>query len=266
MIKGIDISHWQNKINWKEVAKDDVKFAIIKATEAVGYVDPTLEENTKGARDNGILLGFYHFARGNNPHKEADFFLSKLPKLQEGELLVLDYEINIVKEVEWCRMFLDRVFDKTGIRPILYTNEARVKSINWQYVIDGNYGLWVAKYGANNGKRNQEPNIGQWPFAVMWQYTSRGSIGGIKGNVDLNVAFVEDVETLKKYGKPKPKPENDEKDDQIEEIGKRLDETRKELEEEKEKRKQAERREEIMENKNKTLKETIDKIKSIANY
>jgi len=204
MIKGIDVSHWNGKIDWKKVKKSGVEFSILKATEALNYVDPTLEENTKEARDNGVLLGFYHFARGNDPHKEAEFFLSKLPKLQEGEFLVLDYEISIVNEADWCRRFLDRVFDKTGIRPIIYMSEFRLRSTNWQQVIDGNFGLWVAKYKSNdvfyNYDQQPEPITGQWPFKVMWQFSSKGRVDGISGNVDMNVAYVKDIDTLKKYG------------------------------------------------------------------
>jgi lysozyme len=257
MIKGIDVSHWQNDIDWKKVAKDGVEFAILKATEAVGYVDPKLEENYKEARKQGILLGFYHFARGGDAHQEADFFLSKIPKLQRGEFLVLDYEINIVKEVEWCRKFLDRVFDRTGIRPILYTNEARVTSINWQYVIDGNYGLWVAKYGVNNGDLGKKPNIGQWPFAVIWQYTSKGKVDGIEGNVDLNMAFADDVDTLAKYGA---------QTDEYSQDNDKITGLKKELEEEKKKNNEVIRQLEEKTKEITDLKNKLGKIQELAKY
>jgi lysozyme len=256
MIKGIDVSHWQNDIDWKKVAKDGIEFAVMKATEAVGYVDPKLEENYKEARKQGLLLGFYHFARGGDAHKEADFFLDNIPHLEKGEFLVLDYEINIVKEAEWCKRFLDRVFDRTGIRPLLYTNEARVKSINWEPVVKGNYGLWVAKYGVNNGKQNQEPNIGQWPFAVMWQYTSRGSVDGIHGNVDLNVAYVKDVETLAKYGAPEDYVPDEEK----------IDGMKKELEEERTKNGELTRQLEEKTKEISNLKEKLSKIRDLSKY
>jgi lysozyme len=200
MLKGIDVSHWQNVINWDKV---DADFAILKATEDVYYKDPTLETNREGARKNNILVGYYHFARGGDVVKEADYFLKSLAgNILPGELLALDWEIEHPEAVQWCRKFLDLVFDKTKVRPLLYTNEYRVKSLDWSAVVKGNYGLWVAKYGLNTGYVPLfSPDTGAWPFLAIWQYTSRGRVPGILGNVDLNRTKM-DLDTLKKYGMP----------------------------------------------------------------
>ncbi len=194
---GIDVSHWQNKIDWGKVKTD---FAIMKATQGVNISDSTLAYNRENARKNGILCGYYHFSDGGDVRKEANWFLKNIGDLQKGELLVLDWEISHKDPAGWCRDFILIVKEKTGIIPILYTNEARVKSINWKPVIDINSGLWVAKYGTNNGLKQTKPASGQWPFYVIWQYTSKGTVNGIKGCVDLNYCSCS-IETLKKYGK-----------------------------------------------------------------
>lgn len=201
MINGIDISHHQGKMDWSKIKTD---FVIIKATQGVSFLDPRFKENQAGVRKAGILLGYYHFANGQDAKKEADHFLKTVGELREGELLVLDYEIDLNNAAAWCKTFLDRCFEKTGIKPILYTNEARVLSINWDVVIKGDYGLWVAKYGSNNGQPGKEPATGKWSFYVLWQYTSNGKVTGYPNRVDKNQGTIS-LETLKKYGKQAPK-------------------------------------------------------------
>ena len=68
MIPGIDVSHWQGTIDWEKVAQSGVKFTFIKATEfplkkITVHVDTNLTNNIKGAMQNGILYGMYHFYR-----------------------------------------------------------------------------------------------------------------------------------------------------------------------------------------------------------
>jgi len=194
---GIDISRYQGKIDWSKVRAD---FVIQKCSQGTSYKDPTYEENKKGCRERGILFGSYHFANGDDAAKEAEYFVKTVGLMQEGELLVLDWEIDRPNYDIWCRTFLDRCFELTGVRPLLYTNEARAK-MNWSAVVGGNYGLWVARYFLNTGYKPPlvKPSSGQWPFWAIWQYTSRGRVKGITGNVDMNYSSMS-LDTLKKYG------------------------------------------------------------------
>jgi GH25 family lysozyme M1 (1,4-beta-N-acetylmuramidase) len=200
-MKGADVSHWQGNIDW---SKFDLDFALLKVTEGQSYVDATFEKNRAGARKKGVLVGYYHFAAGTDAKKEADFFLKTVGDLQEGELLALDFEIQIANPVVWCKAFLDRIADKTGISALIYMNSSTAKSFNWSSVFK-NYGLWIAQYFLpNDGSKHGTPNIGNFPYYVIWQYTSRGACKGIVGNVDLNTTDI-DMKTLKKHGAPKPK-------------------------------------------------------------
>lgn len=202
MIRGIDISHWQGKINWPAVKTD---FVFIKATQGTSYVDTRFKENRDGVRKAGILLGFYHFAAGQDPVKEAEHFVSTIGELRANEIVILDWEIEAKDPVGWCRTFLDRVFERTGVRALLYTNMARVQSLNWKRVVDGNYGLWVARYPKPDLGIYiplLRPTSGQWPFWVLWQYSSKGKVNGIVGNVDMNHGDI-NLDVLKKYGKQK---------------------------------------------------------------
>src|SRR5690349_3750568 len=63
---GIDVSHWQGAINWASAYGAGKVFAWTKATEGVTYDDPTLAANMGGAKNAGVLIGPYHFARPEN--------------------------------------------------------------------------------------------------------------------------------------------------------------------------------------------------------
>jgi len=197
---GIDISHHQGKINWSKVT---AQFAFLKCTEGLAYTDPTYEKNKREARENNILVGSYHFAKGLDAKKEANYFYYSIPDWDDGELLALDFEIQIPNPVAWCLTFLKELERLCGFKPLIYLSDSFLKKYNWKPVSDGNYGLWAARYGLNTGylMTSYKPSSGSWPFYTVWQYTSRGKMAGINGNVDLNEAQC-DIVTLRKYGKP----------------------------------------------------------------
>lgn len=195
-LQGLDISHW-NKTNWSKVKTD---FAIFKCTESTTYKDPTHETNKAEARKKGILVGSYHFARGTNAIKEARYFVEKVGDIQQGELLALDWEISHPAAVNWCLQWLKEVERLVGFKPLIYLNSSTAKSLDWSPVINGNFGLWIANYNINNGTRHENPPIGKWPFFAIHQYTSKGKVDGIVGNVDQNYCKMT-IDTLRKYGK-----------------------------------------------------------------
>lgn len=207
MLKGIDISHWQSDFE----AFNSVDFAIIKATEGVGYVDPACDKLYQKAKKAGKLLGVYHFARpdlNNSAIAEADWFIKNIQGYLREAILVLDWESGYLGNVAWAKAFLDRVQEKTGIKALLYASRSPINSFNWSSVANADYGLWVADYGANTGSEGNKPNVKWWPFYILWQYTSRGRVAGYGGNVDLN-NFYGDAEVWRKYAtssKTAPKP------------------------------------------------------------
>lgn len=198
---GNDISKYQGDINY-DIFKNNTQFVLIKATEGNGYTDPKLNRNQSEARRVGLLLGYYHFARpdlGNTPEAEANFFLSKIGELKENELLALDYECANQKQsdVSWCKKFLDVVFEKTKVRPFIYLNQAQIKNFDWNEVIGGSYGLWVACYTYDPNKNTFV--VGEFKSAAIQQWSNKQTVPGISGGVDGNV-FFGTLETLKKYG------------------------------------------------------------------
>lgn len=219
-LNGIDISSWQDGLNVASVAAD---FVIIKATGGKGYVNPSCDKHFQQAKTSNKRRGVYHFRDDGFPgtaQEEADYFVDNIKGYLDGNtLLVLDWEDGDLGNVAWARAWLDRVKDRTGVKPMIYMSESVVNSHDWSRVIDGDYGLWVAKYRDYEVDHNYDmstagnpPNVkwGEVGYA-MWQWTSAGRLDGYGGNLDLN-AFYGDGATWdaycgKKGGSPTPTPQ-----------------------------------------------------------
>lgn len=208
MLKGVDISKWQNNN-----AGDGYDFVIMKATEGCGYTDSTCDAKYQRAKANGQLRGVYHFARpdlGNTANDEADWFVSQILGYIKDAILILDWECA-TWNVAWAKQWLDRVYQKTGVRPLIYMSANVIKSYNWTSVVNGNYGLWIAGYPAKFNVPNppqariedQPYDIDPWPFWVIWQYTSSA------GQLDKDIAAIDRTAWSKyagSYVEPKPEP------------------------------------------------------------
>lgn len=188
-IHGIDISHYQEDINWQElrtamVNRCPIRFVIIKATEGASVVDKRFYSNFENAREYGFLRGAYHFwSTRTSARQQAYFFLEKV-HLEQGDLPpVLDVEHkrkdqskeDFQKEVlTWIHI----VEDYYHVKPIIYT----YYKFKEQYLDDerfNDYPYWIAHYYVD--KMGYQ---GEWRF---WQHTDAGRLPGIKGNVDLNI-------------------------------------------------------------------------------
>lgn len=209
----IDVSSWQANLNLANVDYDGV---IVKATESLGYVNPYCDTHIQQSIAGGKLKGVYHFARPNdsNPIAQADYFIDNITGYLDGTtLLVLDWEAEQIGNTAWAKQWLDRVFNRTGVRPVIYMSESVVNSHDWSDVINGDYGLWVARYWDNSPDYNwdmtnagPEPNV-KWSASagyLMWQWTSTGRLNGYGANLDLN-EFYGDKKTWLAYCKDQRK-------------------------------------------------------------
>ena len=201
MLKGIDISRYQNGI---DISKLNVDFVICKATEGVGYTDNCCDKFYQQAKSLGKKLGVYHYARpdlGNTAIAEADYFLKETTGYHKEAILVLDWEAGDLGNVSWAKQWLDRVYEKTGVKPMIYMSASPANSYDWSSVANADYGIWVADYDSNNGVPNTKPNAKDWSFIAMWQYTSKGRLNGYNGNLDLNEFYGDETAWDKYAGK-----------------------------------------------------------------
>ena len=209
MLKGIDVSFWQNV----GTTDGDYEFVICKATEGVGYTDPKCDQHYQRAKAQGKLLGVYHFARPgyNSAEAEADWFVSQIQGYIGEAILVLDWEVEATWNVAWAKAWLDRVYQKTGVKPLIYMSGSVVTGNDWSSVVEADYGLWIA-YWPHNYQYGEgwpvSPNemtygTGAWSFWAIWQFSSRD------GKLDCDVANMSRENWMKyaaKNGQPDPTP------------------------------------------------------------
>ena len=196
-MNGIDISSWQSGINLAVVPCD---FVIVKATQGTGYTNPDYVRAYDQAKKAGKCLGVYHYAEGGSPTAEADYFLQQVGSRVGECVLALDWEGEQngafgVNDFAWCKAWLDRVANKTGVKPMLYTSQSVMGRFNGI----GNYGLWIAQYADMNATGYQATpwNEGAYDCAIR-QYSSCGRLNGYNGNLDLN-KFYGDKAAWNKY-------------------------------------------------------------------
>lgn len=209
MLRGLDLSMWQSV----GTGDGDYDFIICKATEGVGYTDPSCDAHYQRAKSQGKLLGVYHFARPgyNDPIAEADWFVHEIQGYIGEAVLILDWEVEAVWNVGWAKQWLDRVYALTGVKPMIYMSGSVVNSYDWSPVVAADYGLWIA-YWPNEYQYGQgwptDPSqmtygIGAWPFWAIWQFSSRN------GSLDCDVAQMDREGWMKyaaKNGQPAPAP------------------------------------------------------------
>ncbi len=192
---GIDVSANNGVIDWSQVVKNTtVNFAFIKASEGVGYTDPKFLVNATKAKEAGLKIGYYHFASLNTTNDiadakaEADYFISVIKKAPPADLpLILDLETNKVgldkiHVLEWINAFFNelKLAGYTNYAIYSYTPFLN-ENLNSNHSL-GNIPLWIAQY--SNSPIPKLP-VG-WSNYWIHQYSAKGNVCGIKGNVDLN--------------------------------------------------------------------------------
>ena len=202
-MNGIDISAWQGDagIDLSKIAYD---FCIVKATEATDYKNRYFTAHCDKVLSRKKLLGAYHYANGGDVQKEADYFLAYIKKYLGKAILVLDWEAKNnhlfgVKDLEWCLKWCSYVYQKTGIKPLIYVQKSAMDAVK-----KSGYGLWVAQYPdyVETGYQEHPWNEGKYNCLIR-QYTSVGMLSGYSGSLDLNKAYISAASWNKLAGKAK---------------------------------------------------------------
>lgn len=201
---GIDISNYQASIDLYSAKYD---FAIIKATEGVGYTDKSFNNFSVQLTKLGKLIGAYHFARPDlhstisEMEEEAKWFSQVIQEsgLLRKSILVLDWEIQPYDRTDLIKAWINKVRDVTDVTPFIYTSKAILEKISKDDTVR-NCPIWVAQWPSNSTPEvGADPGFKQPitdPQWTIWQYTSKGKYPGYCGNVDLNYTSL-DKETWK---------------------------------------------------------------------
>jgi len=188
-IYGIDVSDHQGQVNWRAVARSDMSFVFIKATEGSTYVDPDFASDLAHARSAGLLVGAYHFFTLCSPGaSQAANFLKIAPPGSTALQPAVDLELSgncsarpSPSEVQsQLSVFVNRVELATRQRVVFYIGD----SFEQRYPVPGikNRLLWKRSILARPS--------GSW---AIWQVDGLAHVEGITGRVDLDVMKRGDV-------------------------------------------------------------------------
>ncbi|MCR4695844.1 MAG: glycoside hydrolase family 25 protein [Lachnospiraceae bacterium] len=196
-VKGIDVSKYQGNIDWEKVAASGVKYAMIRLGIR-GYetgklvTDENFDANVQGALNAGIEVGVYFVTQATNDaeaREEAQYVLDAIQGYNITYPIALDieevnkessrtYNQTMDSRTQCAKTFMDYV-KNAGYTPCVYGNLvtfARLVNINDL----GDYEKWLALYDSKI----------YFPYEIsIWQYSDKGTVDGIDGNVDVNITF-----------------------------------------------------------------------------
>lgn len=195
--KGIDVSRYQEKIDWEKVAEDEVDYAFIRLgirgyTEGEILEDETFQTNINGALKNDIDVGVYFFTQALSEEEaedEAEFVIDSIAPYKVTYPVVIDVEavtstnargndLTSDERTRYCITFCEKIRE-AGYTPMIYGNlKTFMLLLNIEELEE--YDKWFAYY--------DEAYYFPYDFKI-WQYTNKGKVSGIKGDVDLNISF-----------------------------------------------------------------------------
>jgi lysozyme len=212
-ISFLDVSHWNYRINWADVAalNPGLVGVIAKCTEGESYLDPEYKNNRAGALSNGLGFAPYHYLTHGNVASQMAWFLD-CAQAQEGERIALDYEEmdppvrlgDLEEAVRYLKTY------RPDLQITVYGASKLTEDVvngDAAFLDDAATSLWAARYSTVN-----EPVIANppWAYWSAWQYTDEGQVDGVEGDCDLNTFNGSREACMEWFGNvsvPLPEPE-----------------------------------------------------------
>ena len=208
MLKGIDVSEHQGRIDWDRV-KDKIDFAIIREGWGSHTTDSQADRNVRECNRLGIPVGLYHFSYAytidmaiHEAHLCIEFakkYRIDYPIVYDLERASLDYAKKVGKPIsrrlatDMAKAFMREV-EKAGYYAMLYTNPDLLNNVYYKDELIPRFALWLAWYKASiSSAKKYAPKI--------FQYSEEGTISGIgTHSVDLDYGFEDMAETIRRKG------------------------------------------------------------------
>lgn len=171
---------------------------IVKATQGLGYVNPSCDAQYQLAKKNGMLLGVYHYAGGGDPVAEANYFYNNIKGYVHEAILVLDWEEAQNAQYtnpNWCRTFVNRIHELTGVWCIMYGNR---QDMNYFVNCVDTCALWFAGYPDLRDSWTPpafQYDISPWKNLFAWQFTTSNF------KLDRSICYV-DAAAWRKFANP----------------------------------------------------------------
>ena len=199
---GIDVAKYQGIIDWKQVADAGIDFAMIRVgyrTMESGVIkeDDMAKYNMQEASANGVKLGVYFFSTAiteEEAKEEADWVADYIAQYPITYPVAYDcegfdkqtnrhYSLSKEERTNLAAVFMVRIYER-GYTPMFYGAKNELTSdLKWETSkLEKRYKVWVSQYSAVE----KTDYTGAY---AMWQCSNQGSVPGIEGNVDLNIAY-----------------------------------------------------------------------------
>lgn len=192
MLQGIDISHWNGNIDF---AKLDTDFVIMKVSQGT-HKDVKFDEYYKQCKQPKGVYIYNKVKTLDEARKEAEYAVECLKgkKLEYG--VWLDLEDSSMKNLG--KIMLTNIINleanilkKAGFSVGIYCNRDWYLNVLDSKLLSLTYSFWIARYPfLDNGTMKTSLSPEALKGCKIWQYSSKGTVNGIKGNVDLNYQFM----------------------------------------------------------------------------
>ncbi|MCI6337874.1 MAG: glycosyl hydrolase family 25 [Prevotella sp.] len=181
-VHGIDLSHYQGEVFWETVGENTkMAYVYLKATEGGDRIDERYENNIILAHKHGLKVGSYHFYRPKTEQvKQLENFMTQCRPGEQDLIPMIDIEtkggLSTEAFSDSLMKFLDLVEKAYKQKPLLYTYTNFYNK--WLVGKIPQYPLMIAQY------KDEEPVLADDKEYIIWQYTCKGRIVGVKGYVD----------------------------------------------------------------------------------
>jgi lysozyme len=178
----LDLSRYNTVLSFPALYNAGIRGIIHKATQNDDHVDPCYVKRVQPIRSAGIMHGAYHFGTGDTSgYDQAVHFLETVNP-DDRTLLALDWEDNpsgSTMRLDQATRFVWTIHEETGRWPLIYSGHLAKEILGATYDATlAKCPLWLAQYG------QIATTPATWPRWALWQYTDKGQVDGIKGNVD----------------------------------------------------------------------------------
>ena len=190
VLNGVDISAWQEKVNWKKIKNDGIDFAILRAGygKNASQEDAYFATNFKNATAAGLPVGIYWYSYAKSVadvEKEARLCLQVLGSrtLDLPVFYDLEESSQLNKGKAFCTQLVEHfcsIIAAAGHTPGLYMSRSPLLDYIEQET-RGRYALWVAEYGSKTCKYDGD--------YLMWQYADNGKVAGVNGHTDMDFLY-----------------------------------------------------------------------------
>lgn len=205
---GIDVSKWQGKIDWQKVKSSGIEFAFIRigyrGENGIIYKDDNADYNIQQAQKVGVLVGVYFFSTAVNEieaKEEAHWTTRAIEGYSISYPVVYDCEgykkassrmnsLSADERTANALAFLETI-ESEGYEPMFYAARNDVLANTYWNITDisDKYKVWIAQYPSETYPDREKPDYNG--RADAWQYTDKGTVNGIEGNVDMVVCYFE---------------------------------------------------------------------------